>query len=313
MGLSFGLLVVSVTVAAAVVSVAVPRVGAPGSAMSFLRFAAVSGVCAVGSSTMYFIHNAGGGISALIMGDALMVLAPALMYVAVRALEGRRVRGALSYALALASVVATVTALVPLPASLAVKALALSVACGVGALAAWRSRISPAAPMRVIVAVNLVYSLYSAARIVVGIGMGWHSPLFLAAFSFVPTTVLGALAVMSIGGAVLRLRLEPRVTETASGRPPGVAVVLGDWDLASAAYGTERMGRLLAEMRTVARAIDPDAKDIPHGVMLSAPDAVNAISERVRTNHRWKPDEAVLLVDGASTAHSDLPRSDADG
>ncbi|MCW2166069.1 hypothetical protein B0I12_003239 [Microbacterium hydrothermale] len=59
MELALGLLAVSAAVAAVVFLIAMPRIGMPGRTTLFLRFAAVSGICAVGSSAMYFIYTAG--------------------------------------------------------------------------------------------------------------------------------------------------------------------------------------------------------------------------------------------------------------
>lgn len=302
MELSIGLLAVSVAVAAAVLFVALPRVATPGAMTLFLRFAAVSGVCAVGSSAMYLIYGTGGGVIALVAGDVAMVLAPALLLVAVRVLDGSRALRTSLAALVLTLLVATVTATVPLPTSLAVKALALTVVSGACAWAAIRARVEPSGPLRIIAVVTAVYALYSLARVVVGFGAGWDSPLYLTAFSFAPATVLGALAVLLNGASVVRLRFGPRVAEPPTRCAPGAAVVLGDWDLASAAYGPDRMRALLVDLRAAARDLDPEAADVAGGVETSVPNATTALGERLRTAYDWNPEEVILLVDGAATA-----------
>ncbi|MDQ1085341.1 MULTISPECIES: hypothetical protein [Microbacterium] len=300
MGLSFGLLGVCVAVAAAVLFVAVPRIGTPGPLTLFLRFAAASGVAAVGSSAMYFIHGAGGGILTLAFGDVSMVSAPALMVVAVCVLAGRGVRRAAVGALSLAIIVGAVALTVPLPGSLAVKALCLTFACGACLCVVARLRPQPSGPLWFIATVNGVYAVFSLTRVVVLAVAGWDSPLYAAAFSFGPTTVLGALAVLLIGAAVVRVRFGPRVAAPPAARAGGTVVVVGDWDLASAAFGSDRMRELVRELRAAARDLDETAVDVPRGVDVVVPDALSALDARLRAGYGWTSGDTILLVDDGS-------------
>ncbi|MBB3157875.1 hypothetical protein FHS07_001559 [Microbacterium proteolyticum] len=302
MELSVVLLAVSVAVATTVLFVAVPRVGTPGEMTLFLRFAAVSGVCAVGSSAMYFIYGAGGGSLSLVMGDVAMVLAPVLMFVALSVLAGRRAVGSSLTAGGLALVVAVVSATVPLPGSLAVKALALAAACAATAWTAFRSNVPGRGPLRLIALTTAVYAVYCVARVVVGIAAGWDSAVYLAAFSFAPATILGALAVLLIGSAVVHLRTGPPRAEQPERCPAGAAVVIGDWDLASAAYGPDRMRTLVAELRAAARELRPDAVDVPSGVEIALENAAVVLGEHLRSAYGWEPEQTILLVDGGETA-----------
>lgn len=301
MELSLGMLAVSVAVAAAVLFAALPRIGTPGAMTLFLRYAAVSGVSAVGSSAMYFIYTAGDGIIALVLGDVAMVLAPALLLVALRVLEGRRARRWAIASLFLALVTAAVTATVPLPTSLAVKILLITVPCTLCALAAARSHLEPRWPMRLILVANAVYAAYSAARVAVGATAGWESSLYDLGFSFGPATFAGSLAIVAIGVAVVRVRIGPRAAAASADCPVGRSVVVGDWPLASAAYGQERMRAMVAELQSAARSFDEGARDLPRGVEISMPDAVAKLGDRLRDLYDWKPDEIALLVDGATT------------
>ncbi len=302
MELSLGILAVSVAVAAAVLFAALPRIGTPGAMTLFLRYAAVSGLSAVGSSAMYFIYTAGGGIIALVLGDVAMVLAPALLLVALRVLAGRRARRWATASLVLALVTAVVTATVPLPASLAVKILLITVPCALCALDAARSRLEPRWPTRLILAANAVYAVYSAARVAVGLTAGWESSLYDLGFSFGPATFAGSLAIVAIGVAVVRVRIGPRAAVVSGACPAGRSVVLGDWPLASAAYGQERMRAMVAELQSAARSLGEGARDLPRGVEISMPDAIAKLGECLRDMYDWKPDEVALLVDGATTA-----------
>jgi len=302
MELSFGMLGVSVAVAGAVLFVALPRIGTPGAMTLFVRYAAVSGVTAVGSSAMYFIYGAGGGIVPLVLGDAAMVLAPALLLVALKVLDGERAPRWSIAGIALALVAALSTSLLPQPPSLAIKALLLAVACTACVVEAMRSGVEPWHPMRLIIVANGLYALYSLARVVVGVVLGWDSGLYRTAFSFAPATVVGILVVLTIGVAVVQLRLGPRRVVVPVACPSGKAVVVGDWALASTAFGQERMRALVVELRDAARQLDPMAVDVPRGVEIAVPDAISALGQRLSATHGWTADEVTLLVDGAATA-----------
>jgi len=308
MELSLGILAVSVAVAAAVLFAALPRIGTPGAMTLFLRYAAVSGVAAVGSSAMYLMYSAADeGIVSLVLGDVAMVLAPALLLVAIDVLAGRNARRWAIASLALALVTAVVTATVPLPGSLAVKVLLVTVPCTACALAAARSRLEPRWPMHVILFATATYAVYSVARVAVGLIAGWDSSLYDLGFSFAPATFAGALAIAAIGVAVVRVRIGPRAKAVPAVCPPGRAVVVGDWALASAAYGQERMRSMVAELQSAGRAFDESARVLPRGVEISMPDAIQKLGERLRDVHGWRPDEIALLIDGAATGAITLP------
>lgn len=302
MNMAVGLLAVTVAVAAVVLFIALPRVGMPGRLTLFLRFAAVAGVAAVGSSAMYFIYTAGGGILTLVLGDVSMVLAPALLLVAVSVLDGRRARRTSLGVVAGALAVAIASATVPLPGSLVVKALALALACAACAWVALRSNVEPFGAMRLIAVVDIAFAAYCVARVAVGVIAGWESPLYCAWFSYAPATVLGAVAVVLVGAAVVRLRFGPHASAPEVACPHGVAVVVGDWGLAVTAYGTDRVHELVTQLREAARDLDPGAVDVPRGVESTLPDPLATVGDRLRAEYGWKSEDVILLVDGASTA-----------
>ncbi len=302
MELALGLLAVSAAVAAVVFFVAMPRIGTPGRTTLFLRFAAVSGVCAVGSSAMYFIYTAGGGILSLVLGDVAMVLAPSLLLVAVNVLDGRSARRTSLAVGALALTVAIVTAAVPLPGSLVVKALALALACAACAVVALRTDIEPFAAVRLLALTNAVFALYCVARVIVGATAGWTSPLYVVGFSYAPATVLGGAAIVLVGIAVIRLRFGRRARPDDIACPHGSVVVVGDWDLAVAAYGADRVHELVAELRRAAVDLDPRAIEVPRGAELTVVDPLQAMGARLRDAYGWEAEDVILLVDGTSTA-----------
>lgn len=302
MELSLGMLAVSVAVAAAVLFAALPRIGTPGAMTLFLRYAAVSGVAAVGSSAMYLIDGAGHeGIVSLVLGDVAMVLAPMLLLVALKVLEGQKARRWSLASLALALVMAVTTIALPPSLSLAVKAALLAAACIACALAAVRSPAEPRWPLRLIAGATALYAVYSAARAVVGVATRAESVPHRIGSSVELASVVGAIVVAAIGIAVVRVRLGPRARAVPAVCPAGQAVVVGDWALASAAYGQERMRAMVAELQSAGQEFDESARALPRGVEISMPDAIERLGGRLRDVHGWRPDEVALLVDGAAT------------
>lgn len=302
MGFSFGLLAVSAAVAAAVLFVALPRVGRPGASMLFLRLAAVSGLAAVASSVMYLIYGAGGGIVPLVLADTAMVLAPALLFVALRVLEGESARRWSVGVVAAGLSVAVVSAVWGLPASGFVKVALLAVICTGCAVTAARSKVEPWACLRVVMLTTGAYALYCVLRIVLGVVAGMDSALYGVVFSFGTVTAVGGFSVLLVGAAIIPLFAGRRSTaDRRASRAPGVVVVVGDWDLASAAYGSDRMRGLVHDLRAAGRAVDPDATDVPRGVEVGVPQPVATLAERLRATFGWTADEITLLADGAST------------
>lgn len=302
MVLSLALLAISVAVVAGVLFVAMPHLGAPGMFTLFLRYAAAAGVAAVGASALYLVYGSGGGRPALAVADMCMVLVPLLLFVAVLTLDGVSALWPSVGAFVLAVAVAAVTTFVGPPGSLAVRAAVLAMACAACAAAALRSVARPQRAMRTIALATGGYALYAVARLVVAGATGWDSTPYVTAFSVGPATVVGAIAVLAIGVAVVQLRVAvTRAPEPRPDRPPGAIVVVGDWSLASAAYGADRMRGLVSDLREAARALDADAADVPRGVEVAVPHAVATLAELLRTTHGWNADELALLADGAST------------
>lgn len=302
MGFSFGLVAVSVAVSAAVLFVALPRLGKPGAPTLFLRLTVVSGLAAVASSVMYLIFIAGGGIVPRVVGDTAMVLAPAVFFIALRVLSGDHARRWSVAVVAVGLGVAIVSASAPLSTSGVVKVAVLAVVCAACGVAAARSDVEPRAPMRLLIVTCGGYAVFCVVRLLVGLLLGLESAVYTAVFSFTPVTAAGCLAVLMIGIAVVRLfAARSAVPERPAGRPAGAIVVLGDWDLASAAYGTDRMRGLVSDLREAGRTLDPDATDVPRGIEVGVAQPLTALAHCLRSQFGWSADEITLLADGAST------------
>jgi hypothetical protein len=263
MGYIWGLLAVSGAVASALVVVSLPHLGGPGRTELFARFAIAAGIAAVGSTLLYAFFELEGGILALVLGDAFMVLGPGSMLLAVSALTGRsdRLRVAVIALSAIVLAVAVTTASIDKPVSLVVKAAALSVLCLWVAGQTRRDGLAGQPGMATLLAVNVVYGLFSAARIVVGAVLGWESELYRAAFSIYPTTAVGAAAVLFTGVAVFRVLrfhgLGARDVEPTAAvhEIQGVVVALGEVPAVRAAFGTATVVALLSGLDEACAAV----------------------------------------------------------
>ena len=138
--------------------------------------------------------------------------------------------------------------------------------------------------------------MYTATGIIVVFIAGMDSPLYALWFSFAPVTIAGTLAILGIGVAVMRVRVGPRAQAAPVACPAGRAVVVGDWALASAAYGPERMRAMVAELQSTARTFDASARDLPRGVEITMPDAITRLGDSLRDVHGCNAVEVALPV-----------------
>lgn len=201
MGYIWGLLAISAAVVSTVIALTLPHWGAPGRAELFARFSVAAGIAAVGSSLMYAIYELGGGVLALVVGDAFMVLGPGAMLLATGAPAGRLRADAITVSLAVVLVSVTTT-VADTRASLLVKIAVLCLLCLGVAGQTRRPPLRGLAGTRTLLVVNLGYAAFCAGRIVAALTLGWESPVYRAVFSIVPTTAVGAVAVVATGLAV---------------------------------------------------------------------------------------------------------------
>lgn len=294
--LSIGVVVMSVGLAAGVIRVVLPRIGSPTPLGVFLRLASVSGALAVGAGAMYVARFSGGGTGTLVAADTCMILASALLCVGLA--KPRRGRSAspraLALAIAAAAAVAVSSALLAPDVSLMVKAVALLVVSAVGAPLALRNRALPHASMRVLGATMIVYGSYSALRLVV---LSTPESL-LTQTLFSPTGAgIAAVTTMLMTGVAISLVGRPVTRPDEDDDHRRTLVVIGDWKLANAALGADRVHGLVLEMRLAARDLDPSAIDGPRGVEIATPSAVAALRTRMRTSYAWRPEETELITD----------------
>lgn len=305
--LSVALLAISVAVVSSVLFVALPHLGGPSTMRLFLRFATGFFVCVVSACALYVVARTGGGVLFQVMGDTAVVLAPSLLFVGLCVLTERRALepGVLAFALTVA--VAVVSTTVPQPTPLIVRGVAVAVACVACAWAALRSPVEPAQPLRVIAVIGGSYAVYSLVRMLVGLTAGWGSATVLAATFFVPAIITGVVVATVVIACVGWLSVGRSRLEATRRRPAGTLVVVGDWHLASAAYGQERVRTLVLQLHAAARDLDPNAVGVARGVEVVLASPVAVLGARVRDAYGWSADEVALLSDGAPTGTVRLP------
>jgi len=305
--LSMALLAISIAVVASVLLVAIPHLGGPSTMRLFLRFTLAFLFCAVSACVLYVISRAGGGMVFQIIGDTAMVLAPSLLFVGLCVLTERRALEPGVLAFALTVTVAVVSTTVPQPSPLAVKGVAVAVACAACAWSALRSPAEPARPLLLIAIVSAGYSVYSLVRMLVGVSAGWDSAAVLAGQFFVPAMITGVVAASVVTACAAWLIVARARLDATRRRSAGTLVVVGDWRLASAAYGQERVRTLVVQLQAAARDLDPNAVGVPRGVEVVLPSPVATLGAHVRDTYGWNPDEVALLSDAVPTGTVRLP------
>lgn len=299
--LSIGVVVMCVGLAAGVIRVVLPRLNSPTPLGMFLRLTSVCGALSVGAGAMYIVRFSGGGTGALVVADTAMVLAAGILCVAVWHPKNERSASPLGLAAAvgIAAVTGGSSALLPVDASLAVKAGALTLLSAVGAVIVLRNRVLPRATTRVLGTTMVTYGTYSALRAVVAATP--DSPLSASLFSATGAGV-AAVSAMLLTGVAVGLAGRPVARVGTRDDHRRTLVRIGDWRLANAAFGTDRVLGLLLELRLAARDLDSSAVDSAHGVEVNIPGAVSALRDRMRATYGWRPEEIELLT-ADSAAH----------
>lgn len=325
MGYIWGLLAISAAVVSTVIALTLPHWGAPGRAELFARFSVAAGIAAVGSSLMYAIYELSGGVLALVVGDAFMVLGPGAMLLAMGALTGH-LRAAVitvSVAVVLVSVTTTVT---DTRTSLLVKIAVLCVLCLGVAGQTRRAALTGFAGTTTLLVVNLGYATFCAGRIVAALTVGWESPLYRAVFSIVPTTAVGAIAVVATGLAVWQvLRSQGWSLRRRSDAPAEELVVeVAGWRVSLTdpadvrrAFGADTVSEIARDLETVGGALRRRAETTEVSFASSGELAAHL---RLELEARgWSPTEIALLTvepavhpeEGASGAFRDSGQTDS--
>jgi len=179
---------------------------------SFLGIATASAVFAVFSSLLYVIYfSFEHAVWTLAAGDAAMVLAPALLWVAVGALNDRRpwrlwavIAGGV--AMFVCSILLSETV------SSGIKILLLIVGCTLTAIEARVGRARATSGTFAIAATMVGYALYSVGRVVFLAIDGLYDGVYAQYFATGPTTIAGVLAVILLAFGVLAAARDERAS-----------------------------------------------------------------------------------------------------
>ncbi|UIN30131.1 hypothetical protein [Microbacterium binotii] len=179
---------------------------------SFLGIATASAVFAVFSSLLYVIYfSLEQAVWTLAAGDAAMVLAPALLWVAVGALNDRRpwrlwVVIAGGVAMFVCSILLSETV------SSGIKILLLIAGCTLTAIEARTGRARDTSGTLAIAATMIGYALYSVGRVIFLAIDGLYDGIYAQFFATGPTTIAGVLAVILLAFGVLAAARDERAS-----------------------------------------------------------------------------------------------------
>lgn len=288
-----------------------------------LRYAAVAGVAAVLCALMTLAAERDGPVLALAIANGSMVFAPAVLWVALRRLNGRS-RSAMWVALALAGVVAAAAPLLGEAGSGIAKSVGLALVCVLASVEAWTQPVSRLVGARAVQAVAVGYGLYSALRVAAMICIGEDAVRPGGVLTPVSTLVsVAAVAVLCVGigrmaadlgragGAgharirdVSGLRAWVR-TQLAAGNPVTIITLsLPDLPLIRIAHGSGRAASVEDALCRAVRELAPPSVPVaalPGGVVLVPLTAEDDVARQgMRLRRRFE--EFTPLV-----AYEDLP------
>lgn len=271
-------------------------VGRDGHTGPSLQYAAVAGIAEVSASAMYLVWVNVGGAPTFAAANTLMVLGPAMIPIAFRALGPTTVNRACVLVSATGvAAVAVASLLLPVDAAVLVRVWAFAVVGACGAVAAACSSEGHRRPIRAIAAALGVFALYYAARGVALIVMGPGGAARTVILSEAGAIVVGVVSVFVITGATSTFWLAVRrETLLAAAQTSAELVVVPD----RRAGDTRRLPRfheLVRDVREAATTIDDGAVAVFGGAGLSRSGAAPSLKDILRSDHGWTEDEIALL------------------
>lgn len=179
---------------------------------SFLGIATASAVFAVFSSLFYVVYfSFEHMVWTLAAGDAAMVLAPALLWVAVGALNDRR-PWRLWIVLAGGIAMFVCSTLLSETVSSGIKILLLIAGCTLTAVEARIGRARATSGTLAIAATMIGYAIYSVGRAIFLAIDGLYDGIYAQFFSTAPTTIAGVIAVILLAFGVLAAARDERAS-----------------------------------------------------------------------------------------------------
>lgn len=179
---------------------------------SFLGIATASAVFAVFSSLLYVVYfSFPHMVWTLAAGDAAMVLAPALLWVAVGALNDRR-PWRLWVVIAGGAAMFVCSTLLSETVSSGIKILLLIAGCTLTAVEARIGRARATSGMLAIAATMAGYAIYSVGRAIFLAIDGLYDGIYAQFFSTGPTTIAGVISVILLAFGVLAAARDERAS-----------------------------------------------------------------------------------------------------
>ncbi len=284
---------------AALLLVGLLLVGRDGPNGRSLQYAAIAGVAEVSASAIYLVWVNVGGSAAFAVANALMVLGPAMIPLAVHSLSPTRVTlWSTLIAGAGVVVVATTSFLLPALEAVVVQAFTFAIVGVCGAAAALSSREARRASIRVLAGTLCVYSLYCAARgtaiaaVVVRDDAGAAGGIF----SDTVAIAVGVVVFVAVTGAISTFWLAVRRESLLAAAGSSAVLVIVPGRRPGDAGRLPRFRELVEDVREAAAAIDSGSVAVFGGAGLSQTGAATALKDTLRVDHGWTEEEIALLT-----------------
>lgn len=274
----------------------VGRDGPPGRS---LQYAAIAGVAEVGASAIHLVWVNVGGSTAFAVANALMVLGPAMIPLAVHSLSPTRVTlWSTLVAGAGVVVVATTSFLLPVLEAVVVQAFAFAIVGVCGAAAALSSREARRSSIRVLAGTLCVYSLYCAARgtAIAAVVVRDDGGAAGGIFSDTVAIAVGVVVIVALTGAISTFWLAVRREDLLAAAGSSAVLVIVPGRRLGDAGRLPRFRELVEDVREAAAAIDSGSVAVFGGAGLSQTGAATALKDTLRVDHGWTEEEIALLT-----------------
>lgn len=256
---------------------------------AYMSLATAAGICALASSSMYYVYFRVPAMLPLAAGDAAMVIAPALMWMALVRLSGQS-RVWLIPALAGPFLVGACTVLLPEPASLVIKIAFMALYCSLIVVASLRESIRRHPGVLLIRVTGAAYAVFSVIRLAVLLSLGPDSVIYETFLDIGPTTLAGGLAVIAMATGSLLLGRAVQRPSSQPAPPPAEASVMFV-EIADHMLIRDAMGSATAN--ALSRSLIPIVAEVAHiveirrtGVVIAAPtDQQDAVSASIRERY----------------------------
>jgi hypothetical protein len=283
--------VTALVVTSAILGVGLWLTGRHGPTGTSIRYGIVAGVVEVGAAAMYLLWVNVGGSATFATANALLVLGPAMIPLAFRAL--RPSRAAVTCVLASfgsVAVVAVTSLLLDEDVAATCRTGALAVVCACAAVTAAISPEARRSSIRLLAIAVAVYAFYNGVRTIALVRAGSDATPLPTLFTDIAAIPIGVVAMVTVGAAtvVFWVAVYRDVHRACDGSR--TLLVIADKDV------TAQRPELVHELREAASAVESLALPVHGGASVSSPAAARNVLRLLQEEYLWTDEEVALVA-----------------